>query len=55
VSPALFEALIAARDLHLMNLMMNNTDLSGLESYVAAHAERIRTWMRQPAGEPAWS
>ncbi|MGH3157849.1 MAG: phosphotransferase enzyme family protein [Streptosporangiaceae bacterium] len=49
VSPALFEALIAARGLHLMNLVMNNTDLSGLESYVAGHAERVRTWMRHPA------
>jgi Ser/Thr protein kinase RdoA (MazF antagonist) len=49
VSPALLEALIAARGLHLMNLMMNNPDLSGLESYVAGHAGRIRTWMRHRA------
>jgi Ser/Thr protein kinase RdoA (MazF antagonist) len=50
VSPAVFEALIAARGLHLMNLVMNNTDLSGLDSYVAGHAGRIRTWMRHPTG-----
>jgi len=50
VSPAVFETLIAARGLHMMNLVMNNTDLSGLEGYVAAHAERVRTWMRHPAG-----
>jgi Ser/Thr protein kinase RdoA (MazF antagonist) len=50
VSPALFEALIAARGLHMLNLMMNNSDLSGLESYVAGHAERVRAWMRHRAG-----
>lgn len=50
VPPAVFEALIAARGLHMMNLVMNNTDLSGLDSYVAAHAERIRTWMSSRAG-----
>lgn len=50
VSPAVFEALIAARGLHMMNLVMNNADLSGLDSYVAAHAERVRTWMRARNG-----
>jgi Ser/Thr protein kinase RdoA (MazF antagonist) len=51
VSPALFEALIAARGLHMMNLVMNNADLSGLESYVAGHAGRVRTWMRTAPSE----
>lgn len=50
VSPALFEALIAARALHQMNLTLNMTDPDGLESYVAGHARRIGTWMRCSAG-----
>jgi Ser/Thr protein kinase RdoA (MazF antagonist) len=49
-SPALFEALIVARALHQMNLTLNMTDIDGLESYVAGHAERVRAWMRYPAG-----
>jgi Ser/Thr protein kinase RdoA (MazF antagonist) len=50
VSPALFESLIAARALQQMNLTLNTTDIDGLESYVASHAERVRAWMRRPAG-----
>jgi Ser/Thr protein kinase RdoA (MazF antagonist) len=50
VSPALFESLIVARALHQMNLTLNIAGLAGLESYVAGHAERVRAWMRCPAG-----
>jgi Ser/Thr protein kinase RdoA (MazF antagonist) len=50
VSPALFEALIAARALHQMNLTLTMTASDGLESYVAGHARRIGAWMRRPAG-----
>lgn len=50
VSPALFETLIAARGLHQMNLTLNIADLDGLGAYVANHADRIRAWMRCPAG-----
>ncbi len=49
-SPALFEALIVARGLHQLNLTLNIRDIAGLESYVAGHAERVRAWMRRPAG-----
>lgn len=49
-SPALLESLIAARALHTMNLTLNITGITGLDSYVADHAERIRAWMRCPAG-----
>jgi len=50
VSPALFDSLIAGRGLQQMNLTLNTTDIDGLETYVAAHAERVRAWMRRPAG-----
>jgi Ser/Thr protein kinase RdoA (MazF antagonist) len=50
VSPALFESLIVARALNQMNLTLNMADIDGLEGYVAGHAERIRAWMRSPAG-----
>jgi Ser/Thr protein kinase RdoA (MazF antagonist) len=50
VSPALFESLIIARGLHQMNLTLNMTDIGGRERYVAGHAERVRAWMRCPAG-----
>jgi Ser/Thr protein kinase RdoA (MazF antagonist) len=50
VSPALFDSLIAARGLQQMNLTLNMTDIDGLESYVAGHAERVRAWMRRPVG-----
>ncbi len=50
VSPALFDSLIAARGLQQMNLTLNMTDIHGLESYVAGHAERVRAWMRRPVG-----
>jgi len=33
-----------------MNLTLNMTGADGLEGYVAGHAERIRAWMRRPAG-----
>jgi Ser/Thr protein kinase RdoA (MazF antagonist) len=49
-SPALFESLIIARGLHQMNLTLNISGIDGLESYVASHAERVRAWMRCPAG-----
>ena len=49
VSSALFDSLIAARRLQQMNLTLNMTDIDGLESYVAGHAERVRAWMRRPA------
>ena len=50
VSPALIDSLIAARGLQQMNLTVNMTDIDGLESYVAGHAERVRAWMRRPDG-----
>jgi Ser/Thr protein kinase RdoA (MazF antagonist) len=50
VSPALFDSLIAARGLQQMNLTLTMTDIDGLESYVAGHAERVRAWMRRPVG-----
>jgi Ser/Thr protein kinase RdoA (MazF antagonist) len=50
VSPALFESLFACRALHQMNLTPNLADIDGLEAYVANHAERVRAWMRCPAG-----
>ena len=49
-SPALLESLIVARALHQMNLTLNVTDIDGLASYVAGHAERVRAWMRGPTG-----
>jgi Ser/Thr protein kinase RdoA (MazF antagonist) len=50
VSTALFESLIIARALHQMNLTLTLIDIAALESYVANHAERVRAWMRRPAG-----
>jgi Ser/Thr protein kinase RdoA (MazF antagonist) len=50
VSQDLFESLIAARYLHQMNLTLNLSDINALDGYVAGHAERIRAWMRRPAG-----
>jgi len=50
VSPALFDSLIAARGLQQMNLTLNMAGNNELDSYVASHAGRIRTWMRSPAG-----
>jgi Ser/Thr protein kinase RdoA (MazF antagonist) len=50
VSPDLFESLIVARALNQLNLTLNVTEIDGLESYVAGHAERVRTWMRCPDG-----
>jgi Ser/Thr protein kinase RdoA (MazF antagonist) len=50
VSPDLFESLVAARALHQMNLTLNMTGIGGLESYLAAHAGRVRAWLRCPAG-----
>jgi Ser/Thr protein kinase RdoA (MazF antagonist) len=50
VSPALFGSLIAARGLQQLNLTMNLADNNELDSYIASHAGRIRTWMRSPAG-----
>jgi Ser/Thr protein kinase RdoA (MazF antagonist) len=49
-SPALLDSLIAARGLQQMNLTLNVAGSDGLDSYVASHAERVRTWMRRPAG-----
>jgi Ser/Thr protein kinase RdoA (MazF antagonist) len=49
-SPALFESLIVARALHAMNFTLNMTDIAGLESYLASHAQRVRAWMRRPTG-----
>jgi Ser/Thr protein kinase RdoA (MazF antagonist) len=49
LSPALLETLIIARGLQQMNLTLNVADNDGLESYMANHAERIRTWMRHLA------
>ena len=49
-SPALLESLIVARGLHQMNLTLNMTGIEERESYVAGHAERVRAWMRCPAG-----
>jgi Ser/Thr protein kinase RdoA (MazF antagonist) len=50
LSPDLFDSLIAARALHQLNLTLNATDMAGLNSYVASHAERAGTWMRRPTG-----
>jgi Ser/Thr protein kinase RdoA (MazF antagonist) len=50
VSPALFDSLIAARALLQLNLTLNTTDLTGLEPYLAGHAERARAWLSRPAG-----
>lgn len=50
VSPALFDSLIAARALHQLNLTLNTSDMVGLETYVANHADRARAWMRRPTG-----
>jgi Ser/Thr protein kinase RdoA (MazF antagonist) len=50
VSPALFESLIVARALNQMNLTLNMRDIGQLRGYVAGHAERVRAWMRCPAG-----
>ena len=47
---ALFDSLIAARALHQLNLTLNISDMAGLDSYVANHAERARAWMRRPTG-----
>jgi Ser/Thr protein kinase RdoA (MazF antagonist) len=49
-SPDLFDALVAARGLHQLNLTLNVTDLAGLDGYVAGHAERARAWMGRPPG-----
>lgn len=50
LSPALFDSLIAARALQQLNLTLNTTEMAGLDSYVANHAERARAWMRRPTG-----
>jgi Ser/Thr protein kinase RdoA (MazF antagonist) len=50
ISPALFDSLVAARALHQLNLTLNVTDIAGLDSYLANHAERARAWMRRPTG-----
>jgi Ser/Thr protein kinase RdoA (MazF antagonist) len=50
VSPALMDSLIVARGLHQMNLTLNLTSNDGLESYLASHAGRARTWMQRPTG-----
>lgn len=50
VSPAVSESLIVARSLNQMNLTLNMTGIDDLEGYVAGHAERVRAWMRSPAG-----
>jgi Ser/Thr protein kinase RdoA (MazF antagonist) len=47
---ALFDSLIAGRALHQLNLTLNITDMAGLDSYVANHAERACAWMRRPTG-----
>jgi Ser/Thr protein kinase RdoA (MazF antagonist) len=46
VSPAVLGWLIVARGLQQMNLTLNAGGNDGLASYVASHAERVRTWMR---------
>jgi Ser/Thr protein kinase RdoA (MazF antagonist) len=50
VAPALFDSLIAARGLQQLNLTMNLAGGNELDSYLASHAGRVRTWMRSPAG-----
>ena len=49
ISPALLDSLITARGLHQMNLTLNAAGHDGLDSYIASHADRVRTWMRHPA------
>lgn len=50
ISPALFDSLVAARDLHQLNLTLNILDMAGLDSYVASHAGRAHDWMQRPTG-----
>jgi Ser/Thr protein kinase RdoA (MazF antagonist) len=48
VPPALFEALLAARALHQLNLTLNVHGTTGRAGYLAAHAARLREWLRAP-------
>jgi Ser/Thr protein kinase RdoA (MazF antagonist) len=50
VSPAFFDSLIAARALHQLNLTLNILGMDGLDSYVANHADRARSWMQHTTG-----
>ena len=50
VSPALFDSLIATRGLQQLNLTLNLAGHNELDSYIASHARRVRTWMRSPTG-----
>jgi Ser/Thr protein kinase RdoA (MazF antagonist) len=50
ISPALFDSLVAARALHVLNLTLNLVDMADLDSYVASHAERADAWMQRPTG-----
>lgn len=50
VSPDLLGSLIVARGLQQLNLTLNTTDLTGLDSYVAGHADRARAWLQRPSG-----
>jgi Ser/Thr protein kinase RdoA (MazF antagonist) len=51
VSPSVLDSLIVARDLQQMNLTLSVAGSDGLDSYVAGHAERVRTWTQRPAGD----
>jgi hypothetical protein len=46
VRPALLESLIAARELNQINLTLNLREPAGVAGYLAAHAERLRAWLR---------
>jgi Ser/Thr protein kinase RdoA (MazF antagonist) len=50
VLPGLFEALLAARALHQLNLTLNIHGTTGRTGYLAAHAARLREWLRAPGG-----
>ena len=50
VSPALFGSLTVARALNQVNLTLSTAGGTDLEGYVVRHAERLRAWMRRPAG-----
>jgi Ser/Thr protein kinase RdoA (MazF antagonist) len=47
IRPDLWAALAAARALNQINLTVHLYDPAELDDYLAAHAERLRTWLRE--------
>ena len=45
VSPELMDALVAARQLNMINLTVNNVPHTDLGAYLARHAELLRAWL----------